>query len=235
MSEFPHPYRVLGERDLPREPYGTQRRDEPPADDYDRLGAEAAAALTQRLRQVQPAAVRLGANGRPVLSPPLSLGRDHFEGPDSTAATLVVFGAFGTPWSRRLGNVLVHVREHHHTSARIVWRHYPDPTAHPRAAVLALATEAAATQGRFWVLVRELLARSHDDPADLHEALLQSGLDPDRVLSEMQAGMGAERIADDVASARASGVTSAPALFVNGERYTGELDPDSVSQALDQE
>jgi protein-disulfide isomerase len=74
---------------------------------------------------------------------------------------------------------------------------------------------------------------SHDDPADVHRALVRASLDPERVLGEVQAGTGTERIADDVASARASGVTSAPALFIDGERYTGELDPAAVSWALD--
>jgi hypothetical protein len=238
MPENPHPIPVSGQPDAPAEPYSEGRYDVPAVvdADIDLFGAEAAAArLAERLQSVEPHRVWYAEDGRALLSPPFAPARDRVDGYASAVATLVVFGAFGTPWSRQLGNVLAHVRQHHHTFARIVWRHYPDPIAHPRAAVLALATEAAAIQGRFWVLVRELLARSHDDPADLHEALLRAGLDPDRVLGEMRAGIGAERIAEDVASARASGVTLAPALFVNGERYAGELDPDAVSRALDQE
>lgn len=232
MSEFPHPYRALGERDLPREPYGPQRRDDPPPDDYDRFGPEgAAAALTQRLRQVQPAAVRLGATGRPVLSPPLSLGRDHFEGPASAAATLVVFGAFGTPASRGLGRMIDGARERHPANLRVVWRHFPDPEAHPHAVVLALAAEAAAARGHFWALTRELLPLRHDDPIDLHAAVLRAGLDPERTLDAMRAGTGADRIVDDVASALASGVAFSPAVFTNGERYEGELD-DAASAAV---
>jgi protein-disulfide isomerase len=49
----------------------------------------------------------------------------------------------------------------------------------------------------------------------------------------MHAGTGADRIADDVSSALASGVTFAPVLFVNGERYGGELDPAVVLATLD--
>jgi hypothetical protein len=49
----------------------------------------------------------------------------------------------------------------------------------------------------------------------------------------MRAGIGIERIAGDVASALASGVTSSPALFVGGERWEGELDTDAVSAALE--
>src|SRR3954447_16944335 len=45
----------------------------------------------------------------------------------------------------------------------------------------------------------------------------------DRTLEAMRSGAGGDRIADDVASALASGVTSAPPMFIAGERYRGEL------------
>jgi protein-disulfide isomerase len=73
----------------------------------------------------------------------------------------------------------------------------------------------------------------HHDPADLHAALLRVGLDPERELEAMRAGRGADRIVDDVAGALGSGVTFSPALFVDGERYEGELDLAAVSAALE--
>lgn len=235
MPEDPRPIRLPGQPPIPAEPYSEAREGVPDVvdADLDLFGAEAAAArLAERLQSDEPHQVRYTDDGQALLAPPFAPARDRVDGYASATTTLVVFGAFGTPWSRRLGEVLARVRDDHHTSARIAWRHYPDPVAHPRAAVLALAAEVAAVHGRFWVLTRKLLSMSHDDPADLHAALLHSGLDPERVLAEMRAGTGTERIADDVASARASGVTSAPALFVDGERYTGELDPTAVSRTL---
>jgi 2-hydroxychromene-2-carboxylate isomerase len=233
MPEFPPPIRLFGEPPLPAEPYDEPRPVETPVDDADRFGAEEAAArLTARLAQVQPAASQLAGDGSPLLSPPFSLARDHFEGPVSAGATLVVFGAFGTPASRPLGRVIERVRARHMATARIAWRHFPDAGAHPHAVMLALAAEAAAARGRFWALTRELLSLRHDDPVDLHAALLRAGLDPERTLDAMRAGTGEDRIADDVASAMASGVAFSPALFLNGERYTGELDAAAVSAAV---
>jgi hypothetical protein len=196
----------------------------------DVFGAEAAAAqLAERLERVPPGAVRLAADGRTLLSPPVDATRDRFDGPATASAALAVFGAHGTPASRALGAVLERVRERH----LVVWRHYPDPSAHPRATMLALAAEAAAAHGRFWVLTRELLRLRHDDPIDLHAALVRAGLDPERAGDAMRAGTGADRIAGDVASALASGVAFSPALFINGERYRGELDPAAVLAVLE--
>ena len=193
---------------------------------------DAAARLAARLGRVEPAAGRLADDGRQLLSPPFSLARDHVEGPVSAGATVVVFGAFGTPASRPLGRLIETVRERHPATLRIAWRHFPDADAHPHAVMLALATEAAAARGRFWVLTRELLRLRHDDPVDLHAALLRAGLDPERTLDAMRADTGADRIVDDVASAMASGVAFSPVLFLDGERYTGELEAEALSAAV---
>jgi 2-hydroxychromene-2-carboxylate isomerase len=114
----------------------------------------------------------------------------------------------------------------------MAWRHFPDPAAHPRAAVLALAAEAAAAQGRFWAMTREPLSARHRDPAELSAAMVRAGLDPARTLGAMRAGTGADRVVADTASALTSGVVFTPALFIDGERYPGELEPEAVSAAL---
>jgi hypothetical protein len=72
---------------------------------------------------------------------------------------------------------------------------------------------------------RELLALRHDDPADLHAALLRAGRDPQRTLEAMRAGIGIDRIVSDVASALASGVTFSPALFLDGSATAASWSP----------
>jgi protein-disulfide isomerase len=237
MSEYPKPIRLPGEPPLPREPYEEKRHAEPPSivdEHLDQYGAEAAAAqLTERIKQVHASAVRIADDGRALLSPPFDAGRDHVDGPVPGRTALVVFGAYGTPASRPLAKVLAHARDQHATSADVAWRHFPDPIAHPHAVVLALAAEAAAVRGRFWALTWELLHMRHHAPADLHAAMRRVALDPEHATEAMRVGTGADRIVDDVASALASAVTYSPALFINGERYPGELDPAAVSAALD--
>jgi 2-hydroxychromene-2-carboxylate isomerase len=237
MQELPRPIRLPGEPEPPREPYSPPRRHDAPAvvdDDIDLFGAEEAAArLTARIAAVQPGAARLADDGRPLLAPPFDPDHDRVDGIRPAMAALVVFGAHGTPSSRPLATVLDHVLERHATSLGVAWRHYPDPVAHPRAAVLALAAEAAAARGRFWAFTRELLHMRHADPSDVHAAMVRVGLDPERAAEAMRAGTGADRIVDDVASALASGVTFSPALFIDGERYEGELEPVAVSAAIE--
>jgi 2-hydroxychromene-2-carboxylate isomerase len=236
MTEAPRPIRLPGEPEPPREPAEHHSHGPPEVvdEDVDLYGAEdAAARLAERLEHVTPAAARRAEDGRPLLSPPPSRSRDRIDGSPSGDAVLVVFGAHGTPSSRSLGHVLEQVRRRHPATVTVAWRHYPDPLAHPRASVLALAVEAAAARGRFWALTRELLGMRHDDPADLHGAMVRAGLDPATMLDAMRAGTGIDRIADDVASAMASGVTVSPTLFIDSERYHGDVEPGPVLDALD--
>jgi hypothetical protein len=234
--EDPQPGRLLGEPPVPREPHELHHRRHPDVVDeaVDLFGAEdAVAQLVERLDALQPRSAEVADDGRRLLSPAFSADRDRIDGFESAPLTLVVFGAFGTPWSRSLGEVLAAVRDRHAATTRVAWRHYPDPKAHPRAAVLALAAEAGAAEHRFWPIAHELLRLRHDDPRDLRSALLHAGIDPRRALDAMHAGSGIDRIVDDVASALSSGVIFAPALFVNGEHYEGELDAAAVCAALD--
>src|SRR4051812_41857350 len=77
----------------------------------DAYGAKAAtAALAERLADVRSRAVRVARDGLDLLSPPFTPGNDRVAGPPWARSTLVVFGAHGTPWSRRLGGVLAAVR-----------------------------------------------------------------------------------------------------------------------------
>jgi 2-hydroxychromene-2-carboxylate isomerase len=232
-QEFPKPVRLPGQPEPPRAP--SEPLDREPSEavgDDDLFGAEAAArSLVEKIALLRPPE-RHAADHPGMLRPAFTLDHDRVEGPADAPRTLVVFGAFGAPSSRALGRLLAHVREHHAAGVRLAWRHYPDPTAHPRAATLALAAEAAAADGRFWALARELLELRHDDPRDLHGAMVRAGLDPERAIAAMRAGVGADRIVADVASAQDSGVMFAPTLFLDGECYRGELEAAALSDAL---
>jgi 2-hydroxychromene-2-carboxylate isomerase len=237
MPEFPRPIQLPGQPPFPREPYASGGRHEPPTvvdEDADVYGAEEAAMrLTERLRALEPGPVHAEPGERPLLTPPLSVDRDRIEGPASGRTSVVVFGAHGTPASRSLGAVLDGIRERHVATVGIAWRHYPDPDAHPRAAILALAVEAAAVSARFWTLTRDLLRLRHHDPRDLHGALVRSWLDPAETLDAMRAGVGADRIVADVSSAQESGVVVSPTLFIDGERFTGDVERGPVLAAVD--
>src|SRR4051794_23435534 len=233
-DEYPLPRRPGGNRPSGPNPAFPDPGPAPAIDaDGELFGAGVQVAqLVARIAAVQPGTAQPGPGGEPMLSPPLSPVRDHVEGIVSGRPTLVAFGAYGTASSPALAKLMAEVEQRNAGRIGIGWRHFPDPVAHARATVLALAAEAAASLDRFWGLHRQLLALRHDDPADLDQAAVRASVDPKHLLELMHEGVGADRIVEDVTSAAASGVVFVPTLFVNGERYRGPMEAAAISDAL---
>jgi protein-disulfide isomerase len=104
---------------------------------------------------------------------------------------------------------------------------------HPLAQLAAEASEAAAAQGEFWAMHDRLLA--HQDELAPHELLRHAealGLDVDRFAEDLRQRRYAARVAVDVASADAGGVTGTPTFFVNGRRHHGVYDVATLTQAV---
>ncbi len=101
-----------------------------------------------------------------------------------------------------------------------IFRHFPQVTIHPQAQKAAAAAEAAASQNKFWQM--------HDILFDRQDALNNGhlleyanliGLDIDRFLQEMSDRIHTDRIAKSIQGGMQSGVSCAPALFINEIRY----------------
>jgi predicted DsbA family dithiol-disulfide isomerase len=68
--------------------------------------------------------------------------------------------------------------------------------------------------------------------ADLTRNAEELGLDVDRFWDEVRRGGYSERIARDVASADASGVSGTPTFFINGRRHEGAYDVATLTDAV---
>ena len=69
-------------------------------------------------------------------------------------------------------------------------------------------------------------------PHDLRHYAEELGLDVDRFWDELRRREHSGRVAEDVASADASGVAGTPSFFINGARHQGAYDVDSLSAAV---
>ncbi|MEV4576738.1 Na+/H+ antiporter NhaA [Nonomuraea jabiensis] len=153
---------------------------------------------------------------------------DHVRGPEDATITIVEYGDFECPYCGRLHPVLEEIRRKN-PDVRMVFRHYPIRTLHPRAASAAIVSEAAADQGRFWEMHDILYDNQRFlTDADLEHYAAELGIDP---WSDVPGH--AARIALHEESGRDSGVRGTPTLFLNGVRYQGGLDKGSISRALD--
>src|SRR5271166_1995308 len=134
--------------------------------------------------------------------------RDHIRGPDDALVTLLEYGDFECPYCGQAEAVVRELLSSSDDDVRYVWRHLPLNDVHTSAQLAAEASEAAAAQGRFWEYYDALFAHQGTfSPQDLLNYATQIGLDLDRFRDELRHHAQTPRVAEDVASADASGVS----------------------------
>jgi protein-disulfide isomerase len=138
---------------------------------------------------------------------PVAGDDDHARGP-SGARTLIVYADFECPFCAALHERL---RE---LEARVVFRHFPVHSSHPRAWPAACAAEAAARQGQFWEMHDALFA----DPARLEDPHLWDrartlGLDLERFDADRRSDAVRERVKRDFRGGVRGGIVTTPAVF----------------------
>jgi Na+/H+ antiporter NhaA len=159
--------------------------------------------------------------------------RDHIRGPQAAPVTLLEYGDYECPYCGEAERVIRELLRSFGDDLRYVWRHLPLTDVHPHAQLAAEAAEAAGAQGSFWEMHDTLLA--HQDelrPFDLGQNAEQLGLDVERFWDELRRHVHAPRVAEDVASADASGVTGTPTFFINSRRHQGRYDVDALTEAV---
>jgi Na+/H+ antiporter NhaA len=159
--------------------------------------------------------------------------RDHIRGPDDALVTLVEYGDFECPYCGQAEAVVRELLSSSDDDVRYVWRHLPLNDVHTSAQLAAEASEAAAAQGKFWEYYDALFAHQGTfSPLDLINYATQIGLDVDRFRDDLHHHEETPRVAEDVASADASGVSGTPTFFVNGRRHQGAYDIDTLTSVV---
>jgi protein-disulfide isomerase len=131
---------------------------------------------------------------------------DHVHGGGEEG--LVVYADLGCPhcaaeWPRLRGR-----------PGRLVFRHFPVASKHPRSPALHAAAESAGRQGRFFDMVDSLYAgRGRVDDPHLWRRAEEMGLDLDRFEADRRSPGVEARIRRDFESGIRAGVTGTPALF----------------------
>ena len=161
-------------------------------------------------------------------------GDDHSTGPEDAPVTLVEYGDFECPYCGQAYPVVKAVQEQLGDQIRFVFRNFPITGSHPHAEHAAEASEAAAAQNHYWEMHDTLFEnQSALDDQDLLEYANKLGLDVNQFRMELESGVYATDVEEDVSSGVRSGVNGTPTFFVNGERFDGNwTDADAFARAL---
>lgn len=162
------------------------------------------------------------------------LPSDHFKGSSKATVMLLEYGDFECHRCVAAFHTLKHALHWLDDSVCFVFRHFPDIEKHSHALSAAHAAEAAASQGKFWEMHDALYTHSPDlDGPKLIAYADQLGMSLDLFKREMLEHTHAEKVNDDCAAAADDGVDETPAFFINGVRYKGDWDLDSLLDAIE--
>jgi len=152
--------------------------------------------------------------------------QDHNQGVLSAAVVLVMYGDYQCPRSSTVYKLIKIIRQELTVAFGenylcFIFRHFPQIQIYPQAQRAAQAAEAAAAQGQFWLMSDTLFDHQQKlENGYLVEYANDLGLDVPQFLKELSKQVHIDRINEDIEGGIHSGVTTAPALFINNIRYT---------------
>ncbi len=166
--------------------------------------------------------------------------RDHYQGVLNASIVLVEYGNYQCPQCREAHQLIQEVQQYSSSGFPdenwlcIVFRHFIDEySAYPQAQKAAEVAEAAAAQGQFWQMHNMLF--THQEALDdgyLVEYANRLGLDIFQFLQNLSKQIHIDRISQDIEGGLNSGVTTAPALFINGIRYRDRWSIEQLTAAI---
>ena len=169
----------------------------------------------------------------PKLTVPVSK-KDHHFGPLDAPIVIVEYADMECPHCKDVQPILVDLMERMGDRICLVFRHFPIQNQHSHAQKAAEAVEAAAAQGKFGPMVRALFRQQDKlEFADLLKHAEAVGLDVDRFQRELEEGKYADRVREDFKSGVRSGVNGTPTFFINGTRYDGAWDLESLLEVIE--
>jgi len=171
---------------------------------------------------------------RPIrLDPPVDPERDHSLGEDGAEMTLVEYGSYSCPSCQAVHGVVADLRDRFGERMRYVFRHRPLPENKEAHRAAEIAEFAAKTRNDFWQVHDALMKRGPAlEEKDLAEVAAEFDLHlrEDSENGAIQAARA--KVENDVQSARRSGVIITPTFFINGRRYEGPWDENTLADAM---
>lgn len=151
---------------------------------------------------------------------------DHVRGAEH-APVVIEYADFECPFCAALHERLAQL------PVRLVFRHFPVRSSHPRAWAAACAAETAGLQGRFWEMHDSLFADQGrlDDP-HLWRRAQELGLELGGFEADRRSDAVLERVRRDFRSGVRAGVVTTPTLFELEDGSAQRIDAETLSARL---
>ncbi|NNG23827.1 DsbA family protein [Telluria aromaticivorans] len=158
---------------------------------------------------------------------------DHVRGKRDADVVIIEYGDFQCPYCARARFTLAELQQRHGDRIALVYRHLPLGM-HPNAEPAAEAAEAAGAQGKFWEMHDALFEQqAQATPGQLPLLARELGVDGARLEEELAQRRYRERIEAQAAEGKSLGAKGTPSFFIDGERYEGDSDRESLMAAVE--
>lgn len=164
--------------------------------------------------------------------------QDHIQGELNASVMLIMYGDYECFQSANTYRLIKVAQQQLSASFRgnglsFIFRHFPQAQIHPRSQRAAEAAEAAAAQGQFWQMHEMLFIHQQElGNGHLVEYANRLGLNIPQFLQDLSRGVYLDHIHADIEGGLQSGVEAAPALFINGIRYTDRWTIEQIVAAI---
>ena len=156
-------------------------------------------------------------------------------GPANAPITLVEFSDFQCPYCSKAVAQINATLKAYPNDVRLIFKQYPLDS-HPAAAISAAASLAAHRQGKFWPMHDVMFAnRSKLSRQSFLAWAKEIGLDMNRFTADLDSDAIRKDVLRDQADGDKAGVEGTPTVFLNGQRYNGDLAPDAIKSVIDGE
>jgi protein-disulfide isomerase len=154
-------------------------------------------------------------------------------GEKSAPVSLVEFGDYESEACAKLQPVIAELLEDFPGKLKFQFRHFPLTQVHQRAHKAAEASVAAAQHGRFWEM-HDLLFRHRRNlgSISLREYAIEAGVKDKNFIAHLTDSVFGWTVRADLLEGLEMGVREVPAIFINGERYTGLPSLAQLSKAV---
>jgi protein-disulfide isomerase len=161
--------------------------------------------------------------------------QDHIRGRMDAPMTLLEYGDYECPACGAAYPLTETLIDAVGRDLCFAYRHFPLVNMHPHAEHAAEASEAAGVQRHFWDMHHVLFRNQHAlEDEDLARYAATLHLNVKRFIEEIVEETYSDRIREDFRSGMRSGVNGTPTFFINGVRYDGPRDIESMVTVLNQ-
>jgi protein-disulfide isomerase len=166
------------------------------------------------------------------LRPPVS-ENDHMQGSSAARIELVEYGDYQCPYCGAAYPIIKNIQAQLGGDLKFIFRNFPLDKIHPQATMAAVASEAAALQGKYWEM-HDLLFENQKklNYSSLLKYATQLDLDIARFEMDIAKPEYTEKVKDSFYSGMRSGVNATPTFFINNEKYIGQWDGDELLKYL---